>query len=313
MPIKPGQDHVTVKAIKSAYYNDETLTYVIHGPRGHGKTVWSAIVGSQLVGTIEEPRWDNRLRKWLKFTPKQYVDMCLSTDYTQIWADWDDAGYWLNSQFWYEPFVKEAIRYSTLQRTQFSGLMLSTPSLTMMPKKTLQMEDCYRVRIEKLTSDEHSPNSRPRMAIVVKPWHSDYKNTGGCTFLYNERFTCRFPDDFFEWYQPVRKLYSVLAKVNMKLSLDKRAGNPMKAAGEEILEQLMSSSIIPTPEQIKELTEKIKQFATNLEIERMKKEDAKKMKKEAKERLLNENLNLIKQDVESWADKQLDSETGTVL
>jgi hypothetical protein len=296
-------DHQTVRQIRNAHRNDECLGYVIHGPRGCGKTVWSTIVGSQLVGTTDEPKWDHRLKRWITFTPKQYVNMCLDTDDAQIWADWDDAGYWLNRMFWYEPFVREALRFSTLQRTTFSGLMFSTPSLQMLPSKMLEMEDVYRVRIIKERSNEHSPNDKPRRAIVVKPWHSDYKNTGGCSHLYDERFKCWYPDEFFEWYQPVRKLYSTLAKVNMKRAFEKKAGNPMKAQGEEVLEELMASSVIPDYEMVKELTEKIKQYATNLELERIKKENVLKKKRDSVA-----DIELIKKDVEAWSDKELEAE-----
>ncbi len=300
-PLKP-QDHKTVKLIRNAYYNDECLGFAVHGPRGTGKSTYVSLIGSQLVGTIDNPDWGPRLQRWIKFTPKQYVQMCLDTDNAQIWAHWDDAGYWLNRMFWFEPFVKEALRFSTLQRTTFTGLFLSTPSLTMLPGKMLELEDVYRIRICKATSNEHSPNIRPRIAIVVKPWHSDFKNTGGCTHLYDEKFACRSPDTYYQWYQPVRKLYSTLAKVNMRLAFEKKAGNPMEAQGEEVLEELMAKAVIPEPEEIKELTEKIKQYATNLELERIKKEDA-GLKKNPK--AVAESIALIKKDVEAWSEEAL--------
>lgn len=313
MPLGP-RDNQTVRQIRNAYRNDECLGYIVHGPRGVGKTVWTCKVGSQLIGTIEEPEWGEHLRKWIRFTPAQYVDTCLRTDFTQIWLLWDDAGYWLNRMFWYENFVKEALRFSTLQRTVFTGLMLSTPSLEMMPSKLLVMEDVYRVKIIKMCSNEHAPNVKRREASIVRPWHSEFKSKSGCTQLYREWFFCHYPDDFYHWYQPVRKLYSLLAKVNMKRALERKAGSPMKVQGEEVLEALMKSNIIPPPEQLQELSEKIKQYALNIEIEKIRREDEAFKKEQAHaERAVKHGIDLITDDVKNISLDGEEEESTTVV
>ncbi len=249
-------DHRTVRAIKNAYRADECFGYIIHGNRGTGKTVYTCIIGSQVIGSIEEPEWGAPLRKWIKFTPREFSELVKSTNFNQIWFDWDDAGYWLNRLFWYDDFVKEALRYMTIQRTQFTAIMFSTPSLQMLPKKILEMEDIIRVRISKAESNlNHDITlSRPRVALLTVPWHSDFNSKAGCKFLYDEKFNGLFPDDFYSWYQPLRKEYLALASKNITDALEHSKGQAMKMQLEEVKEELMQH-IIPDAEVVKELGE----------------------------------------------------------
>jgi len=275
-------DHRTVRAIKNAYRADESLGYIIHGNRGTGKTVYSCIIGSQVIGSIESPEWGTPLRKWIKFTPREFSELVQTTHHNQIWFDWDDAGYWLNRLFWYDDFVKEALRYMTIQRTQFTSIMFSTPSLQMLPKKILEMEDIVRVRVSKAESNlNHNIKlSRPRIALLTVPWHSDFNSKAGCKFLYDEKFNGLFPDDFFNWYQPLRKEYLSLASKNITDALERSKGQAMKMQLEEVKEELLQH-ILPDKEAVKEIGEIVDFHSTIKEQEKIRlerKEEKRKTK-----------------------------------
>lgn len=272
-------DHKTVRAIKNAYRANESLGYVIHGPRGNGKTVYSCVIGSQVVGNIEEPEWGAPLKKYIKFTPREFSELVRDTKHNQIWFDWDDAGYWLNRLFWYDNFVKEALRYMTIQRTQFTAIMFSTPSIQFLPNKILEMEDVIRVRISKMESNLNQDLMvrRPRKASLTSPWHSDFNSRGGCNFLYDEYFNGLFPNDFYAWYQPLRMKYLQLSSMNLTEALDNSKGQAMKMQLEDLKEELLQHLVIPDEGEVKELGEINDSFSSPSEQEK-----AYFMRKEAK-------------------------------
>ena len=284
------KDHRTVRVIANAYRSDESRGYVVHGPRGVGKTVYTVIIGSQLIGTVAEPEWGEPTRRWIKFTPKEFTEIIQKVSNTQIWFDWDDAGYWLNRLFWYDDFVKESLRYMTLQRTQFTSIFFSTPSLSMLPGKVLELPDVYRVRISKTQENcrDTTNRKRPREAMIVAPWHSDYNSKSGCRWMYDELFNGIFPDAFFEWYQPLRKTYTTMAAANIKAALERSRGTTMRMELEEVLEDLTHTGIMPDADRVKELSEVVDQHASYKEQEKINLD-----RKESKRRLKNKSKMFI--------------------
>jgi len=282
------KDHRTVRTIKNANRADESLGYIIYGNRGTGKTVYSCVIGSQVVGTMEEPEWGEPLRKWIKFTPREFSELVRTTKHNQIWFDWDDAGYWLNRMFWNESFVRESLRYMTIQRTQFTAIMFSTPNLQMLPKKILEMEDVFRVRISKAESNLNCniTINRPRIALLTQPWHSDYNSKAGCKFLYEEKFNGLFPDDFFEWYQPMRKKYLLMASKNITDALKRSKGQAMTMQLEDVEEELMQR-ILPNADETRDFAETLDSLASYAEQEKI---DADRKEEKRKRKPISEEV-----------------------
>ncbi len=241
----------TAVMIRQAYRYGQGLGFVVHGPRGIGKTTWSIKVAARCIGTIEEPDFEG-VKRWLIFTPQEFCNMINKTYNTQIVLVWDDAGYWINRLFWYEQFVREALRYMTLQRTQFTAIIFSTPSLTLIPNKILQLEDVFRVKIIKV-EDATNCVKRWRMAFIKKPWYSDDFKKHGVSLQYPERFSGLMPDDFFEWYQPVRQKYVMMAAKRIQDTLRKAKDVGMKAGLEELEDEI--GKTVPSVEDVKEMRE----------------------------------------------------------
>jgi len=150
----------TAGTIIRAYQLNESLSFVVFAPRGWGKSVWTFRVSVHVLSLAEErEHWDDmsyqiraweRLKQWIIFTPEQFCQAILDSanrGVREFLLIWDDAGFWLNRLFWYEPFVKESLRWFTLQRTSFAAVLFSTPSLNFLPSKLLEMGDVRRVKI----------------------------------------------------------------------------------------------------------------------------------------------------------------------
>ncbi len=247
--------NITVDRIKNAYRYDESLGFIVYAPRGYGKTSWSCQVASKCLGTSAEPDYE-LLKRWLIFTPQEFCDMVTKVYNTQIVLVWDDAGYWLNRLFWYDEFVKEALRYMTLQRTQFSCIIFSTPSLSLLPNKILELEDILRVRVIKLRSNWED-KTRKRLAWVKKPWYSDDQTKHGVTTVYREWFSALMPDDFYNWYQPLRKKYTVMAARRIREVIESAKSKALKMRLEDVEEEI--GKTIPSQELLKDMGEVISQ------------------------------------------------------
>ena len=51
------------------------------------------------------------VKPWVVFKPEEFLDKVLEVDEKEKALIWDDAGYWLFSLDWYEPFVKTVSRW----------------------------------------------------------------------------------------------------------------------------------------------------------------------------------------------------------
>ena len=261
LTVEKSVGSLTVQHIKNAYRYTEGIGFIAHGPIGWGKTSWQVKVAAHCLGTADEPDYE-AVKKWLIFTPQEFCNLILKVNSQQMILIWDDAGYWLNRLFWYETFVKESLRYMTLQRTQFGGIVFSTPSLTLLPNKILELEHIYRAKIYKLATNSHSPNLRPRLAWVKRPWYSDDLTKRGCTTMWQERFSAFMPDDFFAWYEPRRKEYTLLAAKRVQDAVRKAVDK--KQVGKEAMLKNLETEIgksIPDEETVEELGEAACQYA----------------------------------------------------
>lgn len=251
----------TCKRIKLAYRYDEGQGYIVYAPRGFGKSSFKFHVAAEVLSTSKDPPdWD-AIKKWLVFTPKEFVDIVLRTYSMRPVLLWDDAGYWLNRLFWYEPFVKETMRYITLQRTQFAAVMFSTPSLRFLPSKLIELEDVFRVKILKEESNQDTPNSRPRIAWVKRPWYSDDLKRHGATTVWRDQFSALMPDHFYRWYEPLRDSYLKIATERLRSALLRKTAREQRLEREalEVIEPELGRTI-PAPEKVSELAETIEHF-----------------------------------------------------
>ena len=71
------------------------------------------------------------------FKPEEFLDKVLEVDEKEKALIWDDAGYWLFSLDWYEPFVKAVSRWMQVAGTQFACIILTTPKRSLISSKVL--------------------------------------------------------------------------------------------------------------------------------------------------------------------------------
>lgn len=237
----------------------ESLGLVVHGPRGYGKTSFCVHAAAEaLVPYMEKPDYD-LVKKWILFTPQEFCDRVINTHTKQMLLIWDDAGYWLNRLFWQEQFVKEALRYMTLARTQFGAILFNTPSITMLPNKILELPDVFRAKVTKPpgNTDEAYPNIRWRDIEVRSVWHSDDLSKKGTAREWADRFSMFMPESFFKWYEPIRTNYLEQVKVLLRAALEK---STVLRKMPDILEDQLGKTLA-SPEAVRELAELNKQLS----------------------------------------------------
>ena len=234
--------------IRDSYFWNESIGLVVYGPRGYGKTSYSVHTAAEaLMPRGEKPDYEE-VKKWIIFTPAEFCKKILDVSSRQMVLIWDDAGYWINRLFWQERFVREALRYMTIARTQFSCIIFSTPSLRMLPSKILDLPDVYRVEItlpRDSVCNPDSANKRYRSAKAMSVWYAADLSRHGCKNQWLDRFNALMPNDFFAWYEPKRIEYLKIAQQLLQDAL---------ADKKDWLEKYYDK-VVPTPELLEELGE----------------------------------------------------------
>ena len=83
-----------------------------------------------------KPDFDS-VKPWVIFKPQEFLDKVLEVDEKQKCLIWDDAGYWVFSLDWYEPFVKAVSRWMQVAGTQFACIILMTSEQSLISSKIL--------------------------------------------------------------------------------------------------------------------------------------------------------------------------------
>jgi len=151
------------------------------------------------------------VKQWMIFQPKEFLDKVLEVTEKQKCLIWDDAGYWLFSLDWYEPFVKAVSRWIQIAGTQFACIILTTPETSLISSKVLAALPNHHIcHVTKAASDTYMV--RDRLAKSYQKWRYPDGRQGGVRKRWTDKFNAMLPDDFFNWYNPIRKGYLGLAK-----------------------------------------------------------------------------------------------------
>jgi len=171
---------------------------------------------------------------------------------------WDDAGFWLFSLDWYEPFVKTVSKYIQLAGRQFGVILLTSPSKGMISNKVLEaLPERYVCKIVKEGKDRDT--YRPRLAKVYQRWDYPDGRKGGVRTRWKDHFNAILPDDYFAWYKPKSDRY-----LDEGLQLLRREAKHLrkkmdKHEKEELMEDV--HKVVGPPERLKEVEELIKQLS----------------------------------------------------
>lgn len=267
---------ITAWEINQAYYFDAFMAQVIEGRQRIGKSSYGSKAMAQAFGEwtlenvngVKEPRCVKsnfeEVKPWMTFLPKEYLQIIMDVVEKERGLILDDAGIWLYSLDWYDPFVKSVNKWMQVGGTRFGTLLMTTPNKRLISGKVLEaLPDLKVCRISKIGYD--SLYSRPRLARVYEVWDYPDGKRGGVKTMWEDKFNAMLPNDYYAWYKPKREQYvdvalrlmqSDLVKAKQKyegMSVDEK----IKVAEREgIMEDV--HKVVGDPEQLAEVDEVIK-------------------------------------------------------
>lgn len=230
------------------FYGDECEIFVVYGmPEGIGKSAYCNHVLADLLGyqackddeklewmwEKEKPEdakvWDSdweRAKEFIKYPPDDVVDMCMhmvEKELKDITFHWDDAGTWLNAMDFHDPFVIAFMKYMSLARSNWGGLILSTPVEEWVLKKLRTARGIYHIEVKRNPDAMGQRYTwRPRIASC---YHARKYKGNPKTYWplkWQDNFLAIMPDSFYKWYEPQRRHYTKIAVQLMKKALTKR-------------------------------------------------------------------------------------------
>jgi hypothetical protein len=215
---------------------EEFFVTIVYGASGLGKSTYQCKVTAEVMKNLApkilgheltvEQSWE-LTKKLIVYHPDRFfskLDEIESRWGSSPILNWDDGGLWLFAMSYNEPFVKEFLEWLNVARTTIKGtLIISTPTPFMVLRKLREFPNSISVKIVKAKGEDdtyRNPETDKwtwmRIAKGYRNWMSaDWKKTGVRSKL-EDIFSCRMPDEFFEWYQPVRKAYEQMARARMR-------------------------------------------------------------------------------------------------
>ncbi len=219
--------------IFKAWLSNEFVPCTIYGPLRIGKSAYAIKVMAELHGmmnlylegkdpfTVTKEDWDYSIpffQRYLKWHPKDYVDLLLSIQHTkELVSCWDDAGFWLHALEHQNPFVKAYSKYQNLTGIDFGGTIYTTPDPTWITKKVRGIPQMYTIKVIKATGNKKQPHKR--LAKFYQSWMMPDMKKWGVKWVAVDRFDCMLPDEFYSWYYPLREKYNVMAKELLRKEL----------------------------------------------------------------------------------------------
>lgn len=227
----------TTLMILYAFFNDELILVVIHGKQGYGKSTMAAIISAQCYGVINlmnkiieregllegktlskqrrikiklfeqllkenaefEYDWKNT-KEYFAFKPEEFLLATADIEEKIPMGIVDDAGMWLNTMDYQNPFVKAVGRFFEVARTKYGAIVFTCSDLKQIFTKLRNMPHVYTIRIIK----ESGGNPDSRIGIIHEGWESEDLKRSGRSVLLFDGFVAHMPEPFFDWYYPIR-------------------------------------------------------------------------------------------------------------
>lgn len=254
------------KRIATAYYADECDLAIVSGmPEGIGKTSYIHHVLADTYGYVEchdqqflntmwlkqeerlhAQKWPTdweAIKRFVLYLPEDVVNLCqtmLQKKRREPAFHWDDAGSWLNSMDYNDPFVVSFMKYLGLARSNWGMVILSTPVKGWILKKLRSAEGMLQVKIVK-PEGKSSLRSiwKPRIAKAYKMVSYVGKAKSYWPRQWVDHFIAVVPDSFHKWYKPQRDRYAEIMVKEMKATLKKRKARGWRTEDdEEVLEDI---------------------------------------------------------------------------
>jgi len=186
--------------------------------------------GFQPKEVLDEWQFKEKREKWIynrldspeklvnKWQRKLYEDWHYPDKKRDFIYHWDDAGMWLHSLDFQDPFVKDTGKYMQVVRSDWACVIFSAISAEDIVSKIRGLRHAIIIDIIK-DSDKLHPYKRVAEAYIMR---DSYKGRTWKDYQWKDHFNCHVPDDCFGWYHPLRDKYAAIAKKRMRDKLSQR-------------------------------------------------------------------------------------------
>ena len=211
---------MTKKILDSYYPPEEFYFFITYAPLGYGKSAYdfkACVEVLKYVYHLDEKKAWEKLKEFIVFHPNHFfskIEEIENSGYKRVpFIIWEDMGLWLNAFDFNDPFIVALTKYLNVARTHLGAIVGSTPAPDWILKKVRSFPSAYTIRIQKFTGHTSHTHKATwlRDAVGFLFWvHADLKHSG-VRKIWVDRFSCKMPDDFYQWYKPIRDAYEDLA------------------------------------------------------------------------------------------------------
>jgi len=211
------------KFIIELFDNDEFKPILIQGGHGFGKTSYANTLIAEVhsIHNGGTPDWD-MVKKRIGYDPDEVLDTLDDIPEGERWYayHWDDAGTWLHSLDFQDPFVKAVGKYMQVARTDLAAMLFTTISVTDVSSKIRGIRDAIIVDITKEGAEQNSSERYRRDRRTAKAYikRKTWKGHDWKDYQWEEFFDSHVPGHpknpatFYGWYKPKRDKYAKQAK-----------------------------------------------------------------------------------------------------
>ena len=200
--------------------NDQSQVFIIEGGPGYGKTGYGCSILAELYSEDGKTgNWNpNVLKKYIGFHPQRVLEKWRDAHKEKVFL-WDDAGAWLHSLDYQNPFVKDIGKQLQTIRTKYHCVIFTCLDADDLIKKVRMHTNAITIRI---TLEGRDPKSKYIShkyirTATAKHWEKDWYGNLYRVDDWVERYNCYYPPDFFKWYDPTRDSYvDALNKISLK-------------------------------------------------------------------------------------------------
>lgn len=217
------------KRIWELYDDDEFKPLLIQGDHGFGKSAYASRLIAEVYSRInnQKPFWNwNHFKRHMGFNPEEVLTEWERKRGRDYCYHWDDAGNWLHSLDFYDPFVKEVGKYMQLARTDWSCIIFSTISVDDITSKIRGLRNAIIIDITKEGSSVKEPFRRSARAYIIR---KTFKGHTWRDYQWEDTFNCHVPDEFFKKYKPLRDHYAQQSRDRARQKLKEREFRDLEA------------------------------------------------------------------------------------
>jgi hypothetical protein len=211
---------------------------------------------------IWDCNWEGA-KKYIRYKPEEVCDLfieMMEKDKRGICFTWDDAGSFLQTMSFHDQFVIAFMSYLATARTNWAGVILSSPVEDWLLKKLRTSKGLIHILVTQPTSDEaeisklkslvkYPVTFRIRLArgyLTYKnpAWHQTYNNR-----VISDYFPAIMDGTFYKWYKPTRDSYAKLSVLQMAETLKARKARGESIAKDEMVLKSISETLDPEQRQ----------------------------------------------------------------